>query len=38
MPFLTEEGYYKTLPSPDLMGLFAAVLSRRAERRSDNFS
>ncbi len=38
MPFLTEEGYYKTLPSPDLMGLFAAVLSRRAERRSNNFS
>ena len=38
MSFLTQEGYFKTLPSSDSMGLFAAVLTRCAKRRSNNFS
>lgn len=38
LPFLTGEGFFKTLPSSHWMGLFAAVLKRRTGRGPNHYS
>ncbi|MBF0277582.1 MAG: 16S rRNA (cytosine(967)-C(5))-methyltransferase RsmB [SAR324 cluster bacterium] len=37
-PYLTKEGYFRSLPSPEMMGFFAAVLLHRGERTENNFA